>query len=302
MLRRNIDTSKGLVNRAVAIGSVISIKAHHIAVQFDNIPEAYQVEKVKSRFVVMKKIYVFRKQFPLILAFAVTIHKCQGLSLDCGMMELSDQVYSPGMAYVALSPVKQLENLHLIAFKPESVMVSTKCLHEINRLRQTYRPDLPQYTVPSAQQAPQTRKRSLTGSLLSFPPPPKQKRVVVSSGTKRKLEPQSGDKQSPPEKKRCTSGSVDTRPEVQSRYRYNPVSVEWQRRVCQELGLRFVRANRCTAGGPDVRLKHPASVKTTTGDGNCLFRALCTYACHSRALLGVVFHLLKYSSLVHIQR
>ena len=259
MLRRNIDTSKGLVNRAV--GTVISIKAHHIAVQFDNVPEAYQVEKVKSRFVVMKKIYVFRKQFPLILAFAVTIHKCQGLSLDCGMMELSDQVFSPGMAYVALSRVKQLENLHLIAFKPESVMVSTKCLHEINRLRQTYRPDLPQYTVPSAQQAPQTRKRSLTGSLLSFPPPPKQKRVVVSSGTKRKLEPQSDDKQSPPEKKRCTSGSVDTRPEVPSRYRYNPVSVEWQCRVCQELGLRFVRANRCTTGGPDVRLKHPASVK-----------------------------------------
>ena len=261
MLRRDIDTSKGLVNGAV--GTVISIKAHHIAVWFDNVPEAYQAEKVKSRFVEMKKIYAFRNQFPLILAFAVTIHKCQGLPLDCGMMELYDQVFSPGMA---LFRVKQLENLHLIAFKPESVMVSTKCLHEINRLRQTYRPDLPQYTFPSAQQAPQTRKRSLTGSLLSFPPPSNQNRVVVSSGTKRKLEPQSDNKQLPPEKKRCTSSSVvDTRPEVPSRYRYNPVSVEWQRRVCQELGLRFVRANICTAGGPDVRFKHPASVKKTMG-------------------------------------
>ena len=67
-----------------AVGTVISIKARHIEVQFDNIPQPYQVEKVKSKFVIL---YVFRKQFPLILAFAVTIHKCQGLSLDCAMMK-----------------------------------------------------------------------------------------------------------------------------------------------------------------------------------------------------------------------
>ena len=145
MLRRNIDTSIGLVNGA--LGTVVSIKAHHIAVRFDNIPERYRVEKVKSKFMVLKKIFVYCKQFPLIPAFAVTIHKCQGLSLDCAMMEMSDQVFSPGMAYVALSRVKQLENLHLIAFKPQSVMVSSRCLQEVNRLRQTYRPDLPQYSL-----------------------------------------------------------------------------------------------------------------------------------------------------------
>ena len=64
----------------------------------------------------------------MILAFAVTIHKCQGLSLDCAMMDLSEQVFTPGMEYVALSCVKQLKNLHLIAFNPQSVKVSTECL------------------------------------------------------------------------------------------------------------------------------------------------------------------------------
>ena len=48
---------------------------------------------------VMKNICVHCKQFPLILAYAVTIHKCQGLSLDCAIIDLSAEVFSDGMAY-----------------------------------------------------------------------------------------------------------------------------------------------------------------------------------------------------------
>ena len=123
MLRRNIDTHIGLVNGA--IGTVTSIKTHHIAVQFDHTHEPYHVEKVKSMFMVMKNMYVHRKQFPLIVAFAVTIHKYQGLSLDCAMINLSDQVFCDGMAYVALYRVKQLENLHLIACTEKSINISS---------------------------------------------------------------------------------------------------------------------------------------------------------------------------------
>ena len=72
----------------------------------------------------LKKVFVHRKQFPLILTFAVTIHKCLGLSLDCAIVELSERVFCAGMAYVALSRVKQLENLHLVAFQEEAIKVS----------------------------------------------------------------------------------------------------------------------------------------------------------------------------------
>ena len=185
MLRRNIDTRTGLVNGAV--GTVIAIKAHHITVQFDGRDKPYHVERVKSRFMIMKKMYVHRRQFPLILAFAVTVHKCQGLSLDCAIMDLSDQVFCPGKAYVALSRVKSLENLHLIAFTKEAIKVSTKCLEEINRLRKTFRPDLPQYAVPCAKQsAAPKQKRKLTGLLQSDAPPSTKRSKVDTSGIKQK--------------------------------------------------------------------------------------------------------------------
>ena len=71
MLRCNVNTKTGLVNGA--IGTVLSITVKHVIVQFDHISEPYNVEKVKSRFMVMKNFYVYRKQFPLILAYAVTI-------------------------------------------------------------------------------------------------------------------------------------------------------------------------------------------------------------------------------------
>ena len=107
----------------------------------------------------MKNFYVYCKQFPLILAYAVTVHKYQGLPLDCAIVDLSDQIFSEGMAYVALSRVRTLEGLFLTAFNSKSLIVSLSSLKEVNRLRQTYWSDLPLYNIPS----PTKRKRKLTG-------------------------------------------------------------------------------------------------------------------------------------------
>jgi ATP-dependent DNA helicase PIF1 len=169
MLRRNINTKAGLVNGA--LGTVLSIDPNAIRVQFDHITDPYCVETVKSRFFLMKNFCIYRRQFPLILAYAVTIYKCQGLSLDTAILDLSEHVFCAGMAYVALSRVRTLDGLYLLKFSPKAIIVSTKCIEEVNRLRAAYRSDLPLLDVPAGS-AP--RKRMFQGSVHDLPPLKKQ--------------------------------------------------------------------------------------------------------------------------------
>ena len=274
MLRRNVNTKTGLVNGA--IGTVLSITVRHVTVQFDHISEPYNVEKVKSRFIVMKNFYVYRKQFPLILAYAVTIHKCQGLSLDCAIVDLSDQVFSAGMAYVALSRVRSLSGLYLAAFDPKSIMVSTSCLKEVNRLRETYRKDLPLYPVPL--QSRTGTKRKLTGTTEHDQPKPKKGRK--NPATPSKLVPSKGKRcasskpegEKPAKKKRSSGGDNES---GGCPFKFHPVDEQWQCNACTSLGLEFRGTNRVQPGGPDVTLKRPDArrVRHILGDGNCLFRS-----------------------------
>ena len=274
MLRRNSNTKAGLVNGA--IGTVTDINKTYVQVKFDKVDAPYDVERVKSRFMVMKNFFVYRKQFPLILAFAVTIHKCQGLSLDCAVVDLSENVFSAGMAYVALSRVKSISGLHLSALNPNSIMVSESSIREVNRLRERFRKDLPQYAIPP--QPKRGTKRRLAGDADSIV---SSARKIGKLASQQKSDRKRKNTDSPPTEQQDKSKRICQHQDYEpSRlgvwpFSFNPVNADWQHDVCAMMGLRFIRVNGVSPGGPNVTLRHPNSstLANTVGDGNCLFRA-----------------------------
>ena len=202
-------------------------------VHFDNVPSPCNVEKVKSRFMVMKNFYVYRKQFPLILAYAVTIHKWQGLSLDCAIVDLSADVFSDGMTYVALSRGRSLDGLFLTVFDPQSIRVSVSSLGEVDHLRKTHRPDLPLYEILHVP------RRKLTGIDKS-----------VSPSTKKAKPDPSSEK----EVEDCVITHTDT--PAATPLRFHSVDVQWQQSACQQLGLQHTAQPRLRPGGPTVCPSH----------------------------------------------
>jgi hypothetical protein len=69
------------------------------------------------------KIKAELKQIPLRLAWAITIHKSQGMSLDCAEIDLSKS-FVEGMGYVALSRVKKIDGLRLMGLNDIALRVN----------------------------------------------------------------------------------------------------------------------------------------------------------------------------------
>ena len=110
-----------------------------------------------------------------------------------------------------------LQGLHLVAFEPDSIMVTTSCLEEINHLRAAYRPDPYPLPVP-----PKTcQKCKLTGSTQHNEPKPKNPCGAITDSPNKLKEssllvqvrqlslrkPQPIDEQ--PDKKACGINEVD---------------------------------------------------------------------------------------------
>ena len=75
------------------------------------------------------------RQYPLRLAWAITVHKSQGMSLDAIEVDLS-RSFEPGMGYVALSRVRKLSGLSILGMNEHALKVHPEVLEYDKHLRE----------------------------------------------------------------------------------------------------------------------------------------------------------------------
>jgi len=85
-------------------------------------------------------------------------------------------------------------------------------------------------------------------------------------------------------------------------FKYNPVDNAWQVRICSDLGLRYVKTNGLTPGGPSDPLTTPSGIIPVLGDGNCFFRTMSVTQCQthiwcldiSQVICRVIWHVSQW--------
>ena len=131
MLVCNLDLENGLANgsRGVVIDIVEDVPVVRFLNGEERVISHWQWEIEEDR-----KKQVRITQIPLKLAWAQTIHKAQGSTIDYAEMDLSN-VFTYGQAYVALSRVKTLEGLSIIDISYDAVKAHPKALEYYRKIK-----------------------------------------------------------------------------------------------------------------------------------------------------------------------
>lgn len=154
MLLKNMNPEKGLVNgaRGVVTGYAENPEgekpSHVPVVAFlvpgSDIPVSVTVAPMEWTQEQGNKVVAARVQIPLKLAYAITIHKSQGMTIDLMEIDIND-VFTEGQAYVALSRSVALERMkmaNISRFRPSLVKAHPRVLQfyrgliEMNREQQ----------------------------------------------------------------------------------------------------------------------------------------------------------------------
>ena len=139
MMIKNTLQKEGIINGSLGIVKDFSTKKLFPIVEFANgktftiAPEEWILEKLDPETRV-NKVEASISQIPLILAWAITIHKSQGLTLDKISCDLSDS-FSPGQSYVALSRARNLEGVFIESLNFSKINADANAINFYNRIK-----------------------------------------------------------------------------------------------------------------------------------------------------------------------
>nr|MBP6285012.1 AAA family ATPase [Paludibacteraceae bacterium] len=132
------------------LGKVVSISAKSIEVQGENDAQSFMLEKAtwtNAKYVLNKdtneiaeEIEGYFEQYPLRLAWAITIHKSQGLTFDRAIIDAASS-FAHGQTYVALSRCRTLDGLVLGAPIPHRAIIKDAEIHEFDAHSEANAPD-----------------------------------------------------------------------------------------------------------------------------------------------------------------
>jgi ATP-dependent DNA helicase PIF1 len=132
MLLKNVDLAAGLCNGS--IGVVTGFPTTGIEVAFDSGKvilerDSWEIKEqnVNAKGEATLRTVAERMQYPLKLAWAITIHKSQGATLDHVEVDIAD-AFATGQAYVSLSRVREMKSLSLKPFNASVIKVNKKAL------------------------------------------------------------------------------------------------------------------------------------------------------------------------------
>ncbi len=116
---------EGYVNGT--LGIVISCKENQDPVIRTALGKVIKIERASWKIEEEGKVKAELSQYPLRLAWAITVHKSQGMSLDAVEVDLSKS-FEPGMGYVALSRVRTLDGLTILGMNETALSVHNEVL------------------------------------------------------------------------------------------------------------------------------------------------------------------------------
>lgn len=130
MMRCNRYIDAGIFNGSMGIVTAMSSDYIHVAFLNPNrksFAAPIGIERIDFTCRVGRTVEIVMTQFPLSLAYSITIHRTQSLTLDSVRVD-ARKCFEPGQFYVILSRVRELQHFSLIDFDERSIMADPRAV------------------------------------------------------------------------------------------------------------------------------------------------------------------------------